>query len=172
MNGEHGPVLAGSSGDFAEYHKRVEGEAEFEEGEVVSIGANGLSRNTKSARQLGVISRRMIVAGSRPPIKELLRYDTVAFSGRVPVRLRGSYRAGDFVVPSGLSDGTAVANSGHPSVRLGRTLGQQAQLERTAGGSASIWSPSQPGRVLSCHLCQCHRRRCGRPSCPSFQWRP
>jgi hypothetical protein len=172
MNGEHGPVLSGSSGDFAEYHKIMQEEVGFEEGEVVSIGPDGLSRNTKGARQLGVISRRMIVAGSRPPVKDLLRYDTVAFSGRVPVRLRGSYSAGDFVVPSGLSDGTAVAKSGHPSVRLGRTVGHQAQLERAAVGSGSSWSPSQPGRVLSWHLCQCHRRRCGKPSFPSFQWRP
>lgn len=124
MNNEHGPVLVGSSGDFAEYHKKIDGECDFSEGEVVSIGPDGLSRNTKGALQLGVISRRMIVAGSRPAVSQLCKYDTVAYSGRVPVRLRGSFSSGDCVVPSGLFDGTAVAKPGNPSVRIGRIVCQ------------------------------------------------
>ncbi len=109
LNSEHGPSLVGSSGDFAEYYPRKPGEHAFEEGELVAIGENGLTRDTKEASQLAVITRRAIVIGSRPNTQRLSSYDTVALSGRIPVRLRGGFRFGDHVVPSGHSDGTAVA---------------------------------------------------------------
>ena len=35
--------------------------------------------------------------------------DTVAYSGRVPVRVRGLVGRGDHIVPSGLEDGTGVS---------------------------------------------------------------
>ena len=120
LNGEHGPSLVGSSGDFAEYYPREPGECVFEEGELVAIGENGLTRNTKGAKQLAVITRRAIVVGSRPKTSELALYDVVAHSGRVPIRLRGTFRYGDYVVPSGHSDGTAVAIPRKHLVSVGR----------------------------------------------------
>ena len=44
----------------------------------------GLTLNTNGMRKLGVISRRAIVAGSRPPAEELAQYDLVAACGMVP----------------------------------------------------------------------------------------
>eukprot|EP01043_Picozoa_sp_COSAG02_P050812 COSAG02_NODE_5271_length_4480_cov_42.859849_3_plen_59_part_00 len=46
-------------------------------------------------------------AGSRPG-------DTVAYAGRVPVRVRGPVRHGDHIEPSGLDDGTGVSCFTHP----------------------------------------------------------
>ena len=57
----------------------------------------------------GVISRRAAIEGSYPDAKDAAEGDTVAYCGRVPVKLVGSARAGDIVVPSGRGDGTGVA---------------------------------------------------------------
>jgi hypothetical protein len=122
LSGPHGPTLTGSSGDFAEWHVRDPSEMPFDEGDVVALGEHGLTRSTRDARQLGVISRRAIVAGSRPDSSMLPLYDQVAYTGRVPVKLRGAFRHGDFVVPSGSHDGTAIAVREMPKASVGQTL--------------------------------------------------
>jgi hypothetical protein len=129
VNGEHGPLLTAQSGDFAEYHLRAPDEAEFEEGEIVGFGADGLTRKTMGTLQIGIISRRMIIAGSRPDVSQLSRFDTVAYSGKVPVKLRGGFSQGDFVVPSGRDDGTGVAARMFAPACVGRTL-EQPQLQQ------------------------------------------
>ena len=58
---------------------------------------------------LGVISHRAAIGGSYPRDSDAGEGDTVAYCGRVPVKLIGSARAGNTVVPSGRGDGTAIA---------------------------------------------------------------
>ena len=114
-----GIALTSGSGDFAEWHARAPGEKPFITGEVVSIGSSGLSRDTVHAKQLGIISRQAIVTGSMPSDPtEAAAGDTIAYAGRVMVRLRGGCTAGDHIVPSGLEDGTATATR----VRKGRQV--------------------------------------------------
>jgi hypothetical protein len=127
----NGVKLESSQGDFAEWHRRVAKEPPFVEGEVVGFNSKGeISRRTKGAKMLGVISRRAVVEGSAPPRAERELYDTVAYTGVVPVRTvkgraegsrgaecerpcddcgAGLLRAGDVLVPSGRNDGLAVA---------------------------------------------------------------
>eukprot|EP01043_Picozoa_sp_COSAG02_P012684 COSAG02_NODE_493_length_21166_cov_13.181318_13_plen_1358_part_00 len=132
------------TGDFAEWHPRMPGERRlFEQGDVVGFWAapdgtsspyDGrssyyISLKTIGAKQLGVISRQAIVEGSCPfgeglkPSSWRATWDTVAYCGRVPVKLIGSStgRAGDSLVPSGREDGTAKALSSetYSNVRLG-----------------------------------------------------
>jgi hypothetical protein len=112
-NRERGVVLTATTGDFAEYHCRDSTQPAFEEGDVVGFGPQGLTRATKGMRQLGVISRQAIVAGSRPPPSaDLSQWDLVAYIGRVPVKVIGSANQDDFLAPSGREDGTAVAVPG------------------------------------------------------------
>eukprot|EP01043_Picozoa_sp_COSAG02_P046120 COSAG02_NODE_4286_length_5546_cov_8.070314_4_plen_120_part_00 len=86
----------------AEYHQRDPSESPFEEGDIVAFGAHGLTRKTTAARQLGVISRRAIVKGSRPADPAAMSdFDAVAYMGIVPVKLRGPAYRDDYVVPSG-----------------------------------------------------------------------
>lgn len=110
-----GVTLSSSTGDFAEYYLRAEGEPEFEEGDVVGFVAEGavivISRMTSRAKLVGVISREMIVAGKKPDPREMHKYDTVAHVGQVPVKVRGHPIAGDVLVPSGRQDGTAVVSN-------------------------------------------------------------
>jgi hypothetical protein len=89
----------------------------------VSVGESGLSRNTNAARQLGIVSRQMVVAGSMPDTAEEQRSgDTIAYTGRVMVKVRGACRAGDHLIPSGLQDGTTVASSVRGDASVGRAL--------------------------------------------------
>jgi hypothetical protein len=88
--GGNGITLSSSQGDFAEWHPRVKMEPQFNEGDVVGFTRRGeITRlcSVTGRMLLGVISRKAIVAGSAPPMAERDLYDTVAYCGRVPVRV-------------------------------------------------------------------------------------
>ena len=132
-----GIKLTSRQGDFAEYHRRADGEPPFEEGDVVGFRRGVLSRKTTNCSMLGIISRKAVVEGSAPPESERYLYDTVAYNGIVPVKLSLSAtpssggcdcsaapEPGQLLVPSGNHDGTAVlvpADSGLRS-RVGIVL--------------------------------------------------
>jgi hypothetical protein len=117
-----GVKLESRQGDFAEYHRRADGEPPFEEGDVVGFRRGVISRRTANCSMLGVVSRKAVVEGSAPPEPERHLYDTVAYSGIVPVKLSLSTRGkldaagcdcpapeeGQVLAPSGKHDGTAV----------------------------------------------------------------
>ena len=68
---------------------------------------------------IGIITARGIVEGSLPPASERHKFHRVAYTGRVPVKLIGTWAVNDVVVPSGFNDGTAIAKPlrcrcGHP----------------------------------------------------------
>ena len=113
-----GVKLLSAQGDFAEWHKRKPGESAFGEGDVVGFQRGGeISRRTSGAHMLGVISRRAVVEGSAPPKEDRDEYDTVAYTGVVPMKVRRpdeychAPETGDIIVPSGRNDGTAVVMS-------------------------------------------------------------
>jgi hypothetical protein len=120
--GSKGPRFSAASGDFAEYHRRDPTQQAFEEGDLVGFGPAGLTRTTKGSRQLGIISRQAIVVGSVPAESDLSEWDSVAYIGKVPVKLRGGAKRDDFLIPSGKEDGTVVATSGFPDTTIGRAL--------------------------------------------------
>jgi hypothetical protein len=125
-----GVTLESAQGDFAEWHRRSDGEQPFQEGDVIGFDRRGLiSRRTAGATMLGVISRKAVVEGSAPPAHERGGYDTVAYCGVVPVRVQRTHAGGstacecdfsfstsgpavgDVLVPSGNNDGVAVRES-------------------------------------------------------------
>eukprot|EP01047_Picozoa_sp_COSAG01_P037876 COSAG01_NODE_3038_length_6684_cov_114.904480_5_plen_102_part_00 len=58
-----GVTLESAQGDFAEWHRRCEGEPPLEEGDVIGFDGQGLiSRRTAGATMLGVISRKAVRA--------------------------------------------------------------------------------------------------------------
>jgi hypothetical protein len=128
--------LTGTSGDFAEYHLRDPSQDPFEEGDLIGFGADGLTRRTdgKDIGQLGVISRRAIVKGSRPTsVNDISKYDSVAYMGIVPVKVRGRVSKDDFIVPSGRNDGTgiAVSVSRVPPASVGRANSIELQTRQS-----------------------------------------
>ena len=68
-------------------------------------------KGTDNAELLAVVSRKAMVVGSKrgDAFSPNAPSDTVAYSGRVPVRVRGLVGRGDHIVPSGLEDGTGVS---------------------------------------------------------------
>ena len=132
MNETGGAYLNSTAGDFAEWHPRLPTERPLEEGDVVALcepppGAkydrSYITLTTRGASQLGVISRRAIMTGSFPGVDAQTEFDTVAYCGRVPVKVIGGAQVGDYLVPSGREDGTAVGKSGPSAVKI-------AQVER------------------------------------------
>jgi hypothetical protein len=104
-----GVKLHSAGGDVAEYHRlRDDCPAPLAEGEVVGFWGGELAQRTRGADMVGVVTRKAMVVGSLPSDDQAHRYDTVAYAGRVPVRVRGPASCGDWVGPSGREDGTAV----------------------------------------------------------------
>jgi hypothetical protein len=124
-----GLVLNSVGGDVAEYHEVAEGEPPLQEGDVVGVVHGLLSlRAAATAPMLGVVTRKAMVSGSargnRPSNGH--EEDTIAYIGRVPVRVVGAVRVGDKITASGRNDGTGRrANSPQqPIVGTVMSLGQ------------------------------------------------
>lgn len=119
-----GVSLQSCGADVAEWHRvdptlchppNVDGSTTrsgriFEEGEIVGVHATGLSHVTAGASVVGVISHQAIVKGGMPTdgSENNMDYESVAYVGRLPMRVRGAVRTGDALTPSGLDDGVAV----------------------------------------------------------------
>ncbi len=86
----------------------------FDEGAIVGVHATGLSHVTAGASVVGVISHQAIVKGGMPADggEDNVGYESVAYVGRLPMRVRGAVRMGDALIPSGQNDGVAVATRG------------------------------------------------------------
>lgn len=139
-----GVTLESKQGDFAEWHRRAADEDPFEEGDVVGFRRGRISRKTHNCGMLGVVSRKAVVEGSAPPEGERHLYDTVAYSGVVPVKLSRrkaelgcdcpTPQTGQLLAPSGRNDGTAILVPATESVsRVGILLDEYAALEDGKG---------------------------------------
>ena len=114
-----GIKLVTAQGDFAEWHRLVDGEPPLSEGDVVGFHRGRISRSTRRCAMLGIVTRKAVIEGSAPPAQERHLYDTVAYQGVVPVKVLNRRqvgascdcadpRAGQLLVPSGRHDGTAA----------------------------------------------------------------
>jgi hypothetical protein len=110
-NGSNGVVYGTTGGDYAEYLPRHNPNERIRPGDIVAVVGGSVTRETSRADRLMVITDRPAVLGNMPePAREEL-YERVAFLGQVPVNVVGPVESGDFLVPSGQSDGIAVARS-------------------------------------------------------------
>lgn len=116
VRAKNGVKLVSTQGDFAEWHRRKDGEAPFEGGDVVGFHNGMISRVIHPrATMLGVVSRMAVIEGSLPPQDVRHLYDTVAYTGVVPVKLSmqpppkpEDFYTGAVLRPSGYNDGTAI----------------------------------------------------------------
>lgn len=113
-NGAGSIELGGAGNDYAEWLEQVSASEDIGPGCVVAVRGGKLSLDTSGADQVMVVSTNPIVTGNRPyPDDEgIAGWQRVAFIGQAPVRTRGAVEAGEFLIPSGLHDGTAVAVGG------------------------------------------------------------
>lgn len=70
-----------------------------------------ISRKTDGADHVMVVSIRPIVLGNMPPEGEERNYEKVAFMVQTPIKVLGDVNVGDFLIPSGMDNGLAIAVS-------------------------------------------------------------
>jgi len=108
-NGSGGVTYKSGSADFAEYLLKVNSNEQIEENEVVGVYNGKITKNTKGADRVMVITDRPIVLGNDPGEDNIKDYEKVAFLGQVPVIVVGKVSEGDYILASGNEDGTAIA---------------------------------------------------------------
>ncbi|MFB6209170.1 MAG: hypothetical protein ABEJ56_03455 [Candidatus Nanohaloarchaea archaeon] len=104
--------------DVAEVMRQKDKEEEIEAGDVVAIKEGKVTKNTTDSSLNMVVSAKpgirlggQVAHNISEDTREMLeekRLD-IAFTGRVPVKVRGEAESGDYLLPSGENDGTAVA---------------------------------------------------------------
>jgi hypothetical protein len=134
-NGAGSVQYAGAGNDYAEYLPRLDIQEEIQPGDVVGIFAGRVSKATAGADLVLAASTGSIVAGNDPGEGNRDDYALIAFLGQVDLRVRGPVSSGDFVVPSGLEDGTAVAVAPADLTldQISRVIGQAWQGDADEG---------------------------------------
>jgi len=112
-NGSGGVTFKTSGADFAEALTQIRQDEIIQPGDVVGVYNGRISLQTKGADQVMVITDRPAIIGNHGPEKDSLVTSNVSFIGQVPVRVQGPVQSGDWLVQSGIGDGTArVLNIG------------------------------------------------------------
>lgn len=103
--------FTGGGADYAEWLPRADAGERFAPGDVVAVRSGSISKRLAGAEQVLVISTNPVLIGNAAAAEESTRegHEVVAFLGQVPVRVVGRVASGDFLLPSGRDDGTAVA---------------------------------------------------------------
>ena len=111
VDANYGVTYQSGSADYAEWLERLNPNEKIYPGEIVGVYGGKISKYTKDARQLMVISTKPAILGNMPKEGQEDLYEKVAFMGQIPVRVRGFAIVGDYILPSGLNDGTGIAVS-------------------------------------------------------------
>jgi hypothetical protein len=108
-NNSGGVTLAGPGSDYAEWLPQLKAGEAVRPGDLVGVVGGRISKATRGATQVMVVTDSAIVAGNDPGETKRPGSAPVAFVGQVQARVRGPVHAGDLIVPSGREDGTGVA---------------------------------------------------------------
>lgn len=107
----HGVVYATGNGDYAEYLPKIDPEEEIHPFEIVGVNGGYVSKDTENAQQFMIVSYAPAVVGNTPADEEEYLYEPIAFLGQVLVKATGVVNVGDYILPSGLNDGTGITVS-------------------------------------------------------------
>ena len=111
-NGSGGVTNASQGSDFAEYIPKLNPNEELQPGDVVGVFGGQISKLTAGAERVMAISTAPNVVGNDPMNEtERAKMGKVGFIGQVPVKVRGKVGKSDYIIASGLEDGTAIAVS-------------------------------------------------------------
>ena len=106
-----GVTYQSGSADYAEWLERVNPNEKIAAGDIVGVNGGKISKYTSNAQQYMVISTKPAILGNMPMTGKEYLYEKVAFLGQIPVKVRGIVMSGDYILPSGLADGTGIAIS-------------------------------------------------------------
>ncbi|MCG8427749.1 MAG: hypothetical protein MI754_10380 [Chromatiales bacterium] len=105
-----GISLNTSAADFAEWLPMRDINEAISAGDIVGVRAGRISKDLTQAEQVQVISTAPAVSGNSPG-ENRSQHRRVAFIGQVPVKVRGTVKSGDYILPSGDHDGVGIAKS-------------------------------------------------------------
>lgn len=108
-----GVTYASGAGDYAEWLPRLDADEALTPGQVVGVFGGRVTRTTRGAERILVVSTNPILLGNMPDPGEEHRFAKVAFLGQVPVAVVGAVEQGDYLIPSGRGDGAAIAVAPH-----------------------------------------------------------
>ncbi|MEE4176657.1 MAG: hypothetical protein V2I46_04030 [Bacteroides sp.] len=134
-----GVTYESGSADYAEWLERLDPFERIMPGDIVGVKGGKVTRNTEGLNHFRVVSTNPAFLGNMPPEGKTEAFSRIAFLGQVPVKVRGGAQIGDYIIPSGLNDGTGLAIS--PDALNGD------QVDQVVGVA---WSalPSAPGISL------------------------
>ena len=130
-DGSGGVQFTSPEADYAEYVDKLVASDSFQPGDVVSVDTGKVSFQTSGRHKLLVISSAPVVAGNWQADR-LDQMALTSFMGQVPVKVIGPVNAGDYLVPSGRSDGTAMAISSVNAALPDSIIGQAWESSRSA----------------------------------------
>jgi hypothetical protein len=103
--------FSGVSADYAECLPRFQADEVIEPGDIVGVFGGKITKTVTGAHHVMAITDKPIVLGNTPESQYQHLYEPVSFLGQVSVKVRGAVQLGDFIIPSGLNDGTGIAVS-------------------------------------------------------------
>jgi cytoskeletal protein CcmA (bactofilin family) len=106
-----GVTYQSGSADYAEWLERNDPNERITAGDIVGVNGGKISKYTRNAQQYMVISTKPAILGNMPMDGNDDLYEKVAFMGQIPVKVKGLVLSGDYILPSGLNDGTGIAVS-------------------------------------------------------------
>jgi hypothetical protein len=104
-----GITYESAAGDYAEWLERKDENELMFAGDIVAVNGGTITKNTDKAEQYMAISTSPIILGNMPEKGKESKFEKVAFMGQIPIKVRGVVNSGDFIIPSGLNDGTGLA---------------------------------------------------------------
>ncbi len=112
-NGNGGVSYTSPGSDYAEYLPVLDQSEIFQPGDVVGIYHGHISKQTKNADRVMVITDQAAVLGNSPVHKSddiaIHTHETVSFVGQVQTSVLGPVHSGDWIVASGNGDGLGIA---------------------------------------------------------------
>ena len=102
-------VYTSGAADYAEWLPRMDEAEAIAAGDIVGVFGGKVSKKIAGAERVMAVSTAPFALGNMPADADEHRYEKVGFIGQVPVHVSGPVAKGDYIIPSGREDGTAVA---------------------------------------------------------------
>ena len=123
-NGSGGVTFKTNGADFAEALAQISTDELINPGDVVGIYNGRISLNTDAADRVMAVTDRPAIIGNHQYSDDGTLTQNVSFIGQIPVRVKGPVRSGDWIIPSGLNDGTAISCNPDSLTYADQVIGQ------------------------------------------------
>ena len=96
---------------YAEWLPRLDPNEVIEPGDVVGVFAGNVTKTTRDAYCILAVTTNPAMLANPPTSQNSTLYEQVALLGQTPIKVRDKVNLGDYILPSGASDGIGIAVS-------------------------------------------------------------